>query len=149
MKSRPCLANWKRRTIAAKEGRRQKHEVEEETQIFGLKGSLRDSKERDLDLREEAVEAARLEVVVNGVVWTSVTAGGGGGGGSVPADTDHSTTAATTIGPAASHVLEDGSKNNRDNHLTASSQGERFEEEEEEEGRECGTHCVFPSRRSV
>ena len=103
-----------------------------------------EAKYRDLDLREEAVEAARFKVVVNGVVRTGVA-----GGVTSPADTDHSTTAATTIGPAASHVLEDGSKNNRDNHLTASSQGERFEEEEEEEGRECGTHCVFPSRRSV
>lgn len=60
-------------------------------------------RKRNLDLREESVEAARLEVVVNGVVWSGVAAAGGGGGGSVPADANHSATTAT-IGPAASHV---------------------------------------------
>lgn len=84
-----------------------------------------ESKKRDLDLREEAVEAARLEVVVNGVVSRGVA--GGGGGGSSTTNTDHSTTTVRPIRPAASHNSKAGS-NNRDNHLTAS-----FSEEEEKE----------------
>ena len=97
-----------------------------------------EAKYRDLDLREEAVEAARFKVVVNGVVRTGVA-----GGVTSPADTDHST---TTIGPAASHNSQ-----KLDQQYDGEVHRRRFEEEEE--GREQisgkrggGTHlCVFPS----
>ena len=91
-----------------------------------------EAKYRDLDLREEAVEAARFKVVVNGVVRTGVA-----GGVTSPADTDHST---TTIGPAASHNSQ-----KLDQQYDGEVHRRRFEEEEEE-GEEVGDPLVCFSK---